>query len=216
MADITYNSAQIAPVFPQDAEIFDMIAAGTITAGQAVYMNSSGKAALADADAGGGAEQFRGIALGNAGAGQSVSVLKRGHVYGFALSGVAYDGAVWLSNTAGALADAPSAVNPVRVGRAVALADANLTKVLYVDAQWAAPAQGGLRVFISTEQTGTGAAQQIPHGLGVTPWRVFVTPTDLTPAVTGSFAVTEGAHDATNVVVTVTSGKKFKVMAIAG
>lgn len=71
------------------------------------------------------------------------------------------------------------------------------------------------QVFVSTEQTGTGAAQSIPHGLGVTPSKVFVTPTDLAPATTGQFTVTEGTHTATNVVVTVTSGKKYKVIAIA-
>jgi len=216
MSDLTLTATQIAPVFPVDAEIFDLIAAVAITAGQAVYQNSSGKAALADADAGSGAEQFRGIALNSAGVGQAVSVLKRGHLYGFTLSGLAYDGAAWLSNTAGALADAPSSANPVRAGRVVSLSDANLTKVLYVDAQWTMPAQSGSKLFISAEQTGTGSSQNVAHGLGVTPWKVFVAPTDLTPATVGSYAITEGAHDSTNVVVTVTSGKKFKVMAIAG
>ena len=70
-------------------------------------------------------------------------------------------------------------------------------------------------LFISTEQTGTGAAQNIAHGLGAVPAKVLVTPTDLTPATVGSYVVTEGTHDGTNVVVTVTSGKKFKVLAIA-
>lgn len=215
MSDLSLTAAQIAPVFPGEAEIFDMIAAVTITAGQAVYENSAGKAALADADAGSGAEQFRGIALNGAGAGQAVSVLKRGHLYGFTLSSIAYDGAVWLSNTAGALADAPSSTNAVRAGRVVGLSDANVTKVLYVDAQWQQDARGQ-RIFISTEQTGTGSAQNIAHGLGVTPTKVFVAPTDLTPATVGSYVVTEGAHDATNVVVTVTTSKKYKVLAIAG
>lgn len=216
MSDLTLTTAQIAPVFPADAEIFDLIAAVAITAGQAVYQTTAGKAALADADAGSGAEQFRGIALNNAGAGQAVSILKRGHLYGFTISGLAYDGAAWLSNTAGALADAPSSANPVRAGRVVALSDANLTKVLYVDAQWTMPAQSGAKLFISSEQTGTGSSQNIAHGLGVTPWKVFVAPTDLTPATVGSYSVVEGSHDATNVVVTVTSGKKFKVLAVAG
>jgi hypothetical protein len=162
MSDLTLTATQIAPVFPVDAEIFDLIAAVAITAGQAVYQNSAGKAALADADAGSGAEQFRGLALNSAGAGQAVSVLKRGHLYGFTLSGLAYDGAAWLSNTAGTLADAPSSANPVRAGRVVSLSDANLTKVLYVDAQWTMPAQSGSKLFISAEQTGTGSSQNAP------------------------------------------------------
>jgi hypothetical protein len=67
--------------------------------------------------------------------------------------------------------------------------------------------------FKSAEQTGTGAAQNIAHGLGRVPAFVMVVPTDLAPATTGAYTVTEGAHDATNVVVTVTSGKKFRVFA---
>ena len=70
------------------------------------------------------------------------------------------------------------------------------------------------RPFISTEQTGTGSAQNIAHGLGVIPTAVFVAPTDLTPATVGSYVVTEGTHTSTNVVVTVTTSKKFKVIAI--
>jgi len=68
-------------------------------------------------------------------------------------------------------------------------------------------------IFISTEQTGTGSAQNIAHGLARAPSVVFVAPTDTSPATVGQYTVTEGAHDSTNVVVTVTSGKKFKVLA---
>jgi hypothetical protein len=70
-------------------------------------------------------------------------------------------------------------------------------------------------VFVSAEQTGTGSAQNIAHGMAVVPALVFVAPTDTSPATVGQYTVTEGTHDATNVVVTVTSGKKFKVLAIA-
>ena len=70
-------------------------------------------------------------------------------------------------------------------------------------------------VFVSAEQTGTGAAQNVAHGLGVAPTAVLVAPTDLTPATLGQYSAVEGAHTATNVVVTVTSGKKFKVFAWA-
>lgn len=67
--------------------------------------------------------------------------------------------------------------------------------------------------FVSSEQTGTGSSQNVAHGLGFTPSRVFVTYTDLTPATAGSVNVTYGTHTSTNVVVTVTSGKKFLVVA---
>lgn len=72
-----------------------------------------------------------------------------------------------------------------------------------------------LSVFKSTEQTGNGSAQNVAHGLGVAPGLVIVYPTDTSPATAGDFAMTEGAHTSTNVIVTVTSGKKYKVIAIA-
>lgn len=71
------------------------------------------------------------------------------------------------------------------------------------------------KLFISTEQTGTGSAQNVAHGLGVVPTSVMLAPTDTAPATAGVYTVTEGTHTTTNVVVTVTNGKKFKVLAIA-
>lgn len=134
MADLTVTAANVGMVFPDEAEHFTFIAAATITAGQVVYQTSAGKVNLADAN-GSGTRQARGIALNGGGAGQAISVLKRGHVSGFALSGVAYDGIAYLSDTAGALADAAGTLR-VPVGRCVALADASLTKALYVDCRW--------------------------------------------------------------------------------
>ena len=212
MADLSIAST-ITPVFA-DYEGYDMIAAVTITNGQAVRQNTSGKAALADANAGSGAEKFRGLALTKVGASQGVSVLKRGHVYGFDLSSLAYDALVYLSDTAGALADAPSTTSSVPVGRVVALSDSNLTKVLYIDAAWVMPSLANL-VFVSTEQTGTGSAQNVAHGLSVIPRAVLVVPTDLTAATVGQYSAVEGTHTNINVVVTVTSGKKYKVLAYA-
>ena len=68
-------------------------------------------------------------------------------------------------------------------------------------------------LFLSGLQTGTGSQQSFAHGLGVTPTRVAVFDMDDSPATAGVFTCTEGTHDATNVNVTVTSGKKFKVIA---
>ncbi len=70
-------------------------------------------------------------------------------------------------------------------------------------------------VFVSAERTATGAAENIAHGLGAVPAFVLVIPTDLNVATVGAFTVVEGAHDATNVVVTVTLNKKYKVLAWA-
>lgn len=64
--------------------------------------------------------------------------------------------------------------------------------------------------FKSTERTGTGSAQNVAHGLGAAPSVVLVLPTELTG---GAYDMAEGSHDATNVVVTVTTGEKFIVVA---
>jgi hypothetical protein len=134
MADLSIGSNGISLVHSNKAEVVDLIAAEAITKGQAVYQTSAGKAGVADANAG-GKQQFRGIALVAAGAGQPCPVLKRGYLSGFGLSGVAYDGPVYLSDTAGALADGAGTLSVI-CGRVTALTDPDLTKVLYVDADW--------------------------------------------------------------------------------
>jgi predicted RecA/RadA family phage recombinase len=68
-------------------------------------------------------------------------------------------------------------------------------------------------VFKSAEQTGTGSAQNVAHGLGVTPTRIIVYPSDTSPSTAGVYTLTEGTNTSTNVVVTMTSGKKFFVVA---
>lgn len=74
----------------------------------------------------------------------------------------------------------------------------------------------GLAMSVSAEQTATGSAQDVAHGLGVVPSAVVVIPTEHsgTPD-TGAFDIAEGAHDATNVKVTITADVKFKVLAFA-
>jgi len=135
MTDIALTAAQIAPVFPATAEIYDFVAAVTITAGQALYITSAGKVDLYDSN-GSGTLQFAGVALTGGGAGQAISVLKRGHCYGFTISGLAYWAPVYGSNTAGSLADAAGSSSNV-AGVVVPLSDSgNLTKVLYIEAKW--------------------------------------------------------------------------------
>lgn len=134
MADIALTAAQIGVVFPEKAEIFDGEALVTITAGQSLYVDpTTGKLGLCDANDT-GKEQFAGIALNGGGAGQAISVLRRGAVYGFTLAGnywaLAYQG-----DTAGTLADAASATKTVRAGLIIALNDKAKTKVLFVDAE---------------------------------------------------------------------------------
>ena len=133
MGDIAVVAAKVGVVFPEEAEIFTGIAGVTITAGQAVYIIvASGILGLADEDADGRALGLRRASpLNGGGAGQAIDVLRKGHVYGFTVSGLAYALPVSLSNTAGALLDDGTATG--LVGRVEALADSDLTKVLYVD-----------------------------------------------------------------------------------
>jgi hypothetical protein len=136
MTDIALTAAQVSLAFPnaQTNEIVDFIATEAITKGQAVYLLTTGKVGVADANAS-GKQQFRGIALANAAAGKPVSVLKKGVLYGYTISGLNADAMVYLSDTAGALADAAGTMTVV-CGRVISLTDPSLTKVLYVDADW--------------------------------------------------------------------------------
>lgn len=132
MADVTVTAAQVGLVDPDQAETYQAIAAATITAGQAVYRDTAGKVDLADASVAGTAET-RGIALNGGGAGQAISVCRRGQLYGFDLSSQAYDAPIYQSDTAGALADAAGTVSN-EVGLVEALTDGStLTKVLWVN-----------------------------------------------------------------------------------
>lgn len=76
------------------------------------------------------------------------------------------------------------------------------------DGRAAALATGAM--FLSAEQTGTGSAQNVAHGFGAAPSLAFAVASDHTG---GAFAVVYGTHTSTNVVVTVTSGEKFRIVA---
>lgn len=140
MADLTVTAAQVAVVRPEQAEVVTLITGVTVTAGQAVYVvAATGKAALADANASAPAPQFKGIALTGGANGQAINVLKKGYVTGFDLSGMNYGAKAYLSDTAGALADAAGTAT-VTVGQVMMLPDAYSagTKALYVEANWTA------------------------------------------------------------------------------
>lgn len=133
MTAIAVTAAQVGLVDPEKATVRSYIATETITKGQAVYILTTGKVGVADANAS-GKQQFRGIALNGGGAGQAIDVCHDGEVYGFTLSGNA-DTLAYLSDTAGELADSAGTMT-VRVGRVVCLTDKSLTKVLRVFTQW--------------------------------------------------------------------------------
>lgn len=136
MTVIAVTAAQVAPVFPDKAEIYTAICAETITAGTPLYVNTSGKVEPADANAA-GEQQCRYLALEGGGAGQAISVLRRGHVYGFTLS-QAYDAPVFLSDTVGRIDDAAGTLE-VPLGIVAAIpAGPNINKVLYFEPRFGA------------------------------------------------------------------------------
>lgn len=63
----------------------------------------------------------------------------------------------------------------------------------------------------SSIQTGTGSIQNISHSLGSIPVIVLISIYDNTASST--FVITEGSHTSSNIVVTVTNGVKFKIIA---
>ena len=134
MSAITVTAAQVAELYPFK-EIYSLEAAEAITKGQAVYVNSNGKAALADASAA-GTLNLVAIALNSVGAGQPVSVLKAGFVAGATLTGLAYGDPVYVSDTAGGLDTAAGTVSKV-IGRVAPVNQAgNIQKALYIQSDW--------------------------------------------------------------------------------
>jgi hypothetical protein len=109
MADIAVTAASIAEYNAVGYQnvIRSRQAAVAVTAGQAVYYDTNGKANPVDADSTTlGARAFAGIVLETKAAGETVRVLEDGWVYGFTLTSQAYGASIYVSATAGALADA--------------------------------------------------------------------------------------------------------------
>lgn len=142
MADLVRTAANVRVTHPHNAEIYDAVAGEDIQPGQPVYQLSTGKYGVADANAGSGKEQARGIALGRSGAsttikaGQGFSLVKRGFMAGWTIS-QAYDARVYLSDTVGEIADAASATHALTVGRVQAISDdPDFTKAIYFAFDW--------------------------------------------------------------------------------
>ena len=133
--EVALTAARIALVDVRDAEIYSFKAAAALTEGQALYfVAANGTVGVADANDG-GKEQFRGIALQAVAAGQTVDILKRGYVAGFTVSALTHDDPIYLSDTAGSLSTAVGTMT-VNCARVVSRNDKDLTKVLYIDANW--------------------------------------------------------------------------------
>jgi len=84
----------------------------------------------------------------------------------------------------------------------------------FTAAQALAAAKAGM--FVSAVTQSTGSAQNVAHGLGIAPTKVLVAIQDNDFADSGTaiaYTIAEGTHTTTNVVLTVTAGVSFKVMA---
>jgi len=136
MSDIALTAAKIACANEGLSEIIDVTLAATVTAGQALYLvAASGTYGVADANDS-GKQQMRGIALAGGAAGQTIPMLKKGPVYGFTISSLNYDAPLYLSDTAGALADAAGTMTVV-AGRVIPVNDnPTFTKVLWVECDY--------------------------------------------------------------------------------
>lgn len=184
-------------------EALDAVAACYIKAADGLVYMSNGTAANE-------AAKLDGFTARAVAVGQPVTLYGVGARFRYG-TGLTVGANYYIAATAGRLDTAPTAGGVAPVARTVngtdirVLGNADVGKLT----------KAGTALFVSAEQTGTGSPQNIAHGLGVAPAAVFTAPTDTAPATTGVYTLTEGAHDATNVVVTVTSGKKFKVMAWA-
>lgn len=107
-----------------------------VTAGQAVRLDTStGKFTKSNGSASGEARIY-GIATKTVAAGEPVTAIRKGVMDGFALSGLNYDAAIYLSDTDGTLADAAGTVSVV-VGRVIPATGTTLgtgfDKILFVD-----------------------------------------------------------------------------------
>ena len=102
--------------------------------------------------------------------------------------------------------DAAGAIATVRPGEH--------STILCTGGQWT-ELNRSLKIWTSSETTGTGSAQNVAHTLGVVPRFVLVSPTELAADLAAGYDCAEGSHTSSNIVLTVTSGAKFKIVAIA-
>lgn len=128
MADLTRTAANVNDQMPRKSNVIPVRVAVAVTAGQALYQKSDGEYALADADAAATAG-FRGVALQTKGADEYVDMLIDGEMVGWDVSGLDYDAPIYLSDTAGEIADA-AGTKTVLVGRVAGISDRDRAKYI--------------------------------------------------------------------------------------
>lgn len=137
MADIAFSTANggngVKPIDPDQAEMFDGLlpASGAPTNGQAVYFHATTGRLMQSSAGAEGTAKVAGVLVQNNG--RAGTYITRGRVGGFNLSALNYGASVYLSNTAGKLADSAGTTS-VKVGVVVPMSDQDATKVLFVNA----------------------------------------------------------------------------------
>ncbi len=116
MSDIALTGAKIAPVFtdPGHCEMYNVESGESITAGQIVCWDTDGQVIVADGNQAARDEPI-GVALEAGLAGEVISILVRGCVYGFTVAGINTGVIVNLSDNIGALEEAGSGEHCGRV-----------------------------------------------------------------------------------------------------
>lgn len=131
MTVLTRTANQIGRVFPTLDVVMPIIVGATVTAGQVVTPGTL-KYVLADANAGSGLEEARGIIIKGARDGEGADLLIKGWLAGYNFGSLALDALLFLSDTPGEVDDTVSATNPVRIGRVWRMTDApDYTRVGY-------------------------------------------------------------------------------------
>lgn len=133
MAAVALTASKIAVVDGIHNIILPYVANVALTAGLPVYLMTTGKVAIADAN-GSGLQQFLGINMTAVGAGEVASILEEGGVAGFTLTSLNAGARVYLSDTVGEYADAAGTMTVVvgQVRPITTVAAATTDKYLYV------------------------------------------------------------------------------------
>lgn len=135
MADLAPTVTQVSPVNETQYIAKTYLAAAAVTAGQVVYQDANGKAALARANATGTVQNLLGVTLNAAAANKPVAVMIKGSIYGL---GVSAFGKLYVSTTAGGGFISDAAITGtgnfnIPIGTVEAMTDDALTKVAYID-----------------------------------------------------------------------------------
>ena len=134
MTDIVSTEKNVALLIPQRSETYSGVAGEALTAGDAVCFNTAGNVVKADASAQATA-QVAGVVTASANSGDAVSIVKNGPMTGYTVSGLANKAKLYLSDTAGKLADAPGTWVCL-VGSVFPLTDPSRTKVTMIECDW--------------------------------------------------------------------------------